>query len=93
MSIRCADFFAMRPSSPFAWLVNSAAFCRINSIDLGSHIFYLESFKNLGLLPQLMLKQRVSIDARTSGHQERPRDTGAYDGFRSVFQKRAGRAS
>ncbi|EJZ21108.1 hypothetical protein NE852_20200 [Rhizobium sp. Pop5] len=39
----------------------SANFDRLPSIklmDYHAHIFYLESFKNLGLLPQLMLKQR-----------------------------------
>ncbi|MFF0946915.1 hypothetical protein ACFYE9_04385 [Rhizobium leguminosarum] len=32
--------------------------CHINFIDRGSHILYLESFKTLRLLPQLMLKAK-----------------------------------
>ncbi|MGG7536886.1 hypothetical protein, partial [Rhizobium sp. 12,4] len=72
---QCRDFFAGRVSSWGPWFAISIALRPIKLADDCAHIFYLESFKNLGLLPQLMLKQRVSIDARTSGRQERPRDT------------------
>ncbi|MBX5158431.1 hypothetical protein HJB89_15025 [Rhizobium sp. NZLR8] len=74
---RRADFFAIPAVVVLAAIGKLCRVCRINFIDRHMQIFYLESFKKLGHLPQLMVKQRVSIDARTSGRQERPRDTGA----------------
>ncbi|WP_454852282.1 hypothetical protein [Rhizobium binxianense] len=41
----------------------------VNSADGDSHIFHLESFKSLRLLPQLMLKQRARVDVRFSAQQ------------------------
>ncbi|MBX5026019.1 hypothetical protein HJB63_26240, partial [Rhizobium lentis] len=86
MSTLAPTFLRTGPVTTPRFREFSVAFGRIDFIDRSADIFYLESFKKLGLLPQLMLKQRVSIDARTSGRQERPRELEHMMDFEAFFK-------